>query len=572
MPGGQTNQVALDITIPTFVTAGQYRLRAQNMAGFDIAPLDILAGISRVELSASPSAQSISPGQNASYIINLNRTNFAGAVTLAGSGLPSGATAIFSPNPAPGTSSLLTITTPASTAPGTRTLTISGAAPGATITATTVNLTAGGGAVGFTPTSGPVGTDVEISGPNLAGATGVQFGSVSAPEFTVNPSGSITAEVPEGTPPNVVVSVILPGSRRVTSTDSFAVTAATNTPRINSFIPTSGKPPDTNVPGTEMTIRGANFVPNNTVVLFNGDPKRVPKAAKSVSADGKMLTVNVPAGAITGTLRAKVMVNGTSIKSKPSTVEFVVGSPKILTAPSSGAVGAMITITGMNFVPGKDTNGKDYTVVQFSGAPQNGMPTVIPAVNPTVTTTRIDLLVPMGAITGPVSVVTPQTPPAMFPFPFTVIQPSPKPEITRFAPLEGPEGAQVELAGKNFIGVTAVKFGGVLAPFVVNSTGSITAYVPIRLNVGDADRRVSISVSAAGDQASAGDFTVLEPKTLGTSFFGISGFVPGRGRANDKVLIFGGELDRLERVEFAGICKVSSPSLATPLRPRSQGQ
>ena len=105
-----------------------------------------------------------------------------------------------------------------------------------------------------------------------------------------------------------------------------------------------------------MTIRGANFVPNNTVVLFNGDPKRVPKAAKSVSADGKMLTVNVPAGAITGTLRAKVMVNGTSIKSKPSTVEFVVGSPKILTAPSSGAVGAMITITGMNFVPGKDTN------------------------------------------------------------------------------------------------------------------------------------------------------------------------------------------------------------------------
>ena len=181
------------------------------------------------------------------------------------------------------------------------------------------------------------------------------------------------------------------------------------------------------------------------------------------------------------------------------------------------------------------------------------MPTVIPAVNPTVTTTRIDLLVPMGAITGPVSVVTPQTPPAMFPFPFTVIPPSSKPEITRFAPLEGPEGAQVELAGKNFIGVTAVKFGGVLAPFVVNSTGSITAYVPIRLNVGDADRRVSISVSAAGDQASAGDFTVLAPKTLGTSFFGISGFVPGRGRANDKVLIFGGELDRLEKVEFAGI-------------------
>ena len=122
--------------------------------------------------------------------------------------------------------------------------------------------------------------------------------------------------------------------------------------------------------------------------------------------------------------------------------------------------------------------------------------------------------------------------------------PDPKPEITRFAPLEGPEGAQVELAGKNFTGVTAVMFGSVSAPFVVNSVESITAYVPIRLNVGDADRRVTISVSAAGGPASAGDFTVSAPKTIGTSFFGISGFVPGRGRTNDKVLIFGGELNK----------------------------
>jgi hypothetical protein len=62
---------------------------------------------------------------------------------------------------------------------------------GVTITATMVSLTVGGGLMitGFTPTSGPEGTDVEISGPNLAGATGVLFGSVSAPEFTVNPSG-----------------------------------------------------------------------------------------------------------------------------------------------------------------------------------------------------------------------------------------------------------------------------------------------------------------------------------------------------------------------------------------------
>jgi hypothetical protein len=388
-PGARS--AILQITVSVSTPSGPYQLRAQNMVGFDTAPLDILAGISKVELSASPSAQSISPGQSASYTINLTRTNFTGAVALAVSGLPSGATAMFSPNPAPGTSSILTIITPATTTTGTRTLTISGAAPGVTVAATTVSLTVSSGALitGFTPTSGPEGTDVDISGPNLAGATGVQFGSVSAPEFTVNASGAITAEVPEGAPQNAVVSVILLGGLRVTSTDSFAVTAATNTPRINKFMPPSGKLPDT---------------------------------------------------------------------------------------------------------------------------------------NPTVMTTRIDLMVPMGAITGPVKVITPQPPPAMFPTPFTVIPAGPKPEITRFAPLDGVEGAQVELAGKNFTGVTAVMFGGVSAPFVINPVGvnaleSITAYVPIRLNVGDADRRVTISVSAAAGSASASGFTVLAPKTVGTSFF-----------------------------------------------------
>ena len=94
----------------------------------------------------------------------------------------------------------------------------------------------------------------------------------------------------------------------------------------------------------------------------------------------------------------------------------------------------------------------------------------------------------------------------------------------------------MELFGRNFAGAMTVTFGGVPAPFVFNSDVSITTYVPIRLNVGEADRRVSISVSTEGESGSAGDFTVLAPKVAGTSFFGISGLVPGRGRAGDKVL------------------------------------
>jgi uncharacterized repeat protein (TIGR03803 family) len=50
----------------------------------------------------------------------------------------------------------------------------------------------------FTPTSGPVGTSVTITGNSLTGATKVTFGGVKATVFTVNSYTQITAEVPVG--------------------------------------------------------------------------------------------------------------------------------------------------------------------------------------------------------------------------------------------------------------------------------------------------------------------------------------------------------------------------------------
>src|SRR2546425_6739622 len=50
----------------------------------------------------------------------------------------------------------------------------------------------------FTPTSGPAGTSVAISGTNFSGATAVTFNGVSAPGFTVNSATAIQAQVPAG--------------------------------------------------------------------------------------------------------------------------------------------------------------------------------------------------------------------------------------------------------------------------------------------------------------------------------------------------------------------------------------
>ena len=87
-------------------------------------------------LSVSPASLSIKQGTSGSYTITITRTGgFAGAVTLSVSGLPAGATAVFSPNPAGGTTSTLTVTAAATTPTATSALTITGVSGSLTRTA-----------------------------------------------------------------------------------------------------------------------------------------------------------------------------------------------------------------------------------------------------------------------------------------------------------------------------------------------------------------------------------------------------------------------------------------------------
>src|SRR5439155_24542570 len=51
---------------------------------------------------------------------------------------------------------------------------------------------------GFSPTSGPVGTPVTITGVSLKQTTKVTFGGVKATSFTVNSDTKVTATVPTG--------------------------------------------------------------------------------------------------------------------------------------------------------------------------------------------------------------------------------------------------------------------------------------------------------------------------------------------------------------------------------------
>jgi len=78
-------------------------------------------------LSVSPSSQTVAQGASASYTVTITRTGgFTGQVSLSLGGLPSGARITFSPNPAAGASSTLTLSTSADTPRGSYALTLMG--------------------------------------------------------------------------------------------------------------------------------------------------------------------------------------------------------------------------------------------------------------------------------------------------------------------------------------------------------------------------------------------------------------------------------------------------------------
>ncbi len=106
-------------------------------------------------LGASPGSLSVAQGASGTSTLAITRTNFAGAVSFAASGLPSGVTVAFNPSTATTGNSVVATFTASSTATlGAATVTLTGTS-GSTSHTTTVALTITGGSTGGTVTATP---------------------------------------------------------------------------------------------------------------------------------------------------------------------------------------------------------------------------------------------------------------------------------------------------------------------------------------------------------------------------------------------------------------------------------
>lgn len=132
----------LSVSTATSTPPGSYPLSITGTSG----SLARTTGVTLVVTSAptgdfslalSPTSVTAKAGTPASYTVNITRTGgFAGSIGFSLGGAPAGSTVTFSPNPAGGASSALTVTTPPSTVTTTYSLTVTGVSGALTRTAT----------------------------------------------------------------------------------------------------------------------------------------------------------------------------------------------------------------------------------------------------------------------------------------------------------------------------------------------------------------------------------------------------------------------------------------------------
>lgn len=185
----------------------------------------------------------------------------------------------------------------------------------------------------FSPSRGPVGTEVTVTGANFTDKTEVRFGGKPCPVVRRVAPTQIVVTIPPGAFGTDYLWVEDAG-QRVKSHRTFEVIPP---PSIAGFVPASGPV------GTHVTVTGAHFTAT-TVVKLGAIPMPIVKAQPPTS-----ITVAVPADARGAD---HIWVEDGGQRAKSAGVFTVIVPPAIAqVAPPSGPVGTEVTITGERFSP-----------------------------------------------------------------------------------------------------------------------------------------------------------------------------------------------------------------------------
>ncbi|MBD2438338.1 DUF4394 domain-containing protein [Nostoc sp. FACHB-110] len=235
-------------------------------------------------------------------------------------------------------------------------------------TANGINATIGSLGVNFAPNAG---MDISTNAQGVNTAVAVSGTTL----YCVNLNTGAATVIPPLNPsllPGVIFPVINGGFIDVAV--STVPPVQNNQPTISSSTPASG------IVGTQVFITGTNL--SNAEVSFNGI------GAEILSSSPTLITAIVPPGATTGPFTVKtsagIATSSGNFTVIPAPVPTITGF-----SPSSGRVGTIVAIQGLNFPAAGTINN-----VTFNGF--NGVGAVIQSVEPN----QIRIVVPVGATTG----------------------------------------------------------------------------------------------------------------------------------------------------------------------------
>jgi hypothetical protein len=349
----------------------------------------------------------------------------------------------------------------------------------------------------ISPTSGPPGTRVTITGRNFRSNVRVMFNDHALEPVERRPE-RVVVVVPAGAQPGRFV--VQHGTDEVES-EVFRITEAAPAPRV------TGVEPGSAAPGSEVLIRGENFGarPTDNNVRIGTLPMIVR------SAEPTALRVIVPDGAQTGAIT--VRTSGGDAQTPAITITARVGIREF--SPTAAAPGQRVILRGSGFSAGPQPNH-----VTIAGRPVRVL---------RASATEIEIEVPRDQTQGgTITVIVPGAGRFETGAPLRV---APAPVIASIEPVQGAPGARVMFRGERFGSDPSslrVTLGETIARVV--SVTPDTAVVEVPRGAGSG--RWHLTASGIGPIDAPTDFRVLEPVS-------VAGFSPPAGDVGDRISIQG---------------------------------
>jgi hypothetical protein len=356
---------------------------------------------------------------------------------------------------------------------------------------------------GFSPDSGPPGQEIKIKGSgfgNNSGVVEVRLGGVPVEVVSVKNNEIRVKVSPQSR--TGVLQLAVAGIRSNPTSTLFEVFPALKATKMD---------PMTVNPGGEVRIFGSGFTPNPADhILFIGKLKVVASRIEGTAA-----VFTVPSKAVPGPNVVRFEVKKRGVINIPVALTIMDGAAVTDFAPTQGAPGTVITISGKGFgsSPAEVRVMMGGQFAQVSSAMPNTIVATVPAIS----------------APSPITVQTRSNGTAVSAKSFTVSVPI---VITSFAPTAGQPNQQVRLYGQGFDSSSKrnhVTINGKNAQILEAAPNTLVVKIP----PGISSDVFQVTVDGRGTGVSQGLFQIAEPLFI-TSFTPESGSVGAYVRITGK--------------------------------------